>query len=193
MESTITKIDHETVQNGHDESVVIIADDDSEATIDATNGATTRSEQLVPVSEAKRYRKRAQSAEKQVSDLQQELEHSRQELAERDQDLAQIKRRQAIDAALHEHGAIDSETARVVLEKTIDGDEEKDVHDAVNELARRKPFLFKPAKRTRSATTLGPRPDGGIANAKLEHAAAEAITTGKRSDVLKYLRLRRKT
>ena len=192
MDGVLTQTEEKLVQNGHDETVEVVPDEESQSTIDAANGVAARGEQLVPVSEAKRYRKRAQSAEKQLGALQQELEGSRQALAEREQQLAELLRTHAIEAALHEHGAIDPETARLVLEQTLDEDEEKDVASAVGELKRRKPFLFRALQRARPATTLGPRPVESHADAKLEHAAADALTTGKRSDVLRYLRLRRK-
>lgn len=192
MDSVMTTdLEIEPVRNGHDETLDVMPDD-GESTVDATNGVAAKGEQLVPVSEAKKYRKRAQAAEKQVGDLQEELKNNRQALVDREQELEDLKRSQAMDAALHEHGAIEMETARLVLRQTLDGDEEKDVSEAVSELRRRKPFLFRPAKRVNAATTLGPRPVENYSDARLERAAAEAVTTGKRSDVLRYLRLRRK-
>lgn len=136
-------------------------------------GDATRGDRLVPVSEAKKYRKRAQAAEKILADL-------KAELGERDK-------------KLQEAGAIDLETATLLTEMALVETDDPDVEQTVSDLRRRKPFLFR--SNTRGAVVLGPKIDNDRSPAAdvLERAAVEAHTTGSRSALLRYLRLRRHT
>jgi len=154
---------------------------------------TLNSEQLVPVSEAKRYRKRAQSAERRVSELEAELARSRTALDQHEQTLTELQRRQQIDAALTQQQAIDLDTARLLAERALSEAEEPDVETVVSELRRRKPHLFRHTSSAGMASVSGPRPVNGARGMKdnLEHAAVEAAATGRRTDLLRYLRLRR--
>ncbi|UCD74699.1 MAG: hypothetical protein JSV91_13035 [Phycisphaerales bacterium] len=148
-------------------------------------------EKLVPVSEARRYRKRAQAAEKIASDLQQELAAKEADLAQRRRDLEELQLRQEIDELLIEAEVVDLETGRLLTELAAAATDEPDVEQAVAELQRRKPFLFR--RSPRSSGALSPRAEGDDPlQHRLEDAAAEAGITGRRQDLLRYLRLRRK-
>src|SRR5690554_6038353 len=103
-----TDLEMEPLHNGHDENVTIMPDDGA-STVDGAAGTATNGTQLVPVSEAKKYRKRAQAAEKKIVEMQEQLTSARQALMDRDQELKELKRSHAINAALQEHGAIDPE------------------------------------------------------------------------------------
>lgn len=155
---------------------------------------TASGERLVPVSEARRYRKRAQSAEKRVRELETQVQRGNEALAEREQQLKEMSEQGTMDEALREHGAIDIELARLLVERECGVDQEKDVPTIVAELRQRKPYLFRPRASHRSGTVLGPRPDTAVSatEGRLEDAAEAAIASGKRVDVLRYLRLRRK-
>jgi len=121
------------------------------------------------------------------------------QLAEERASAAQLRRRQSIDEALREAKAVDLETARLVVEASLDaqesddGDAAPDVGAIVGDLKKRKPFLFEietratPARRSAAQSPRVPpkRPDDA------EQAAAEAQMTGRRADLLRYLRLRR--
>ncbi len=153
--------------------------------------AAEQGEKLVPVSEAKRYRKRAQAAETILADLQGELEEKKTEVLEQQQVISDLQHRQQIDELLIEANAMDLETARLLTELAIQEMAEPSIEQAVDELQRRKPFLFRRAAPASGA--LSPREEG---NAPLERrlglAAAEACATGHRQDLLRYLRLRRR-
>lgn len=153
---------------------------------------TLNSERLVPVSEAKRYRKRAQQAEQRVGELEAELTRSRETVAAHEQQLSDLQRRQQIDAALTEHHVIDLDAARLLAEQALADADEPDVTSVVAHLRRRKPYLFASASRA-GASASGPRPVNsmGAPAGTLEHVAAEAVASGRRTDVLRYLRLRR--
>lgn len=148
-------------------------------------------QRVVPVTEAKKYRKRAQQAEQSLSDLQQELEQKSQRLAELEQTVTDLERRSAIDQLLIEAEAIDLDAARLLTETAVQQMDEPDAADAVAELRRTKPFLFRTSSN--GATRMSARIDATRSeNDSIDHAAAEAHATGDRTDLLRYLRLRRK-
>jgi TolA-binding protein len=145
-------------------------------------------ERLVPVSEAIRYRRRAQQAEQQFEQMQRELEQTRQRLAETDAQVMRLERRQRIDQLLAESDTIDMQAARLLTESAIEAMDEPDVESAVEELRRRKPYLFGRATLA-GAATMGA--EGVIEADAVSTAQQEAVTSGHRRDLLRYLRLRR--
>ncbi len=150
-------------------------------------------ERLVPVSEARRYRRRAQTAEQRVRELESDLHEGQEQLAQREQQLDELATKRAIDIALQEHDVVDAEVATLLIQQQLEDACDGDVEQAVCELRRRKPFLFRP-QRTQSLTTaLGPYTEqrNGHGGGRMEHAAEEAIRSGRRGDLLQYLRLRR--
>ncbi len=144
-------------------------------------------EKLVPVGESIRYRRRAQQAEHKLTELQQMLERSQAELGEARRSLEEAERRRGIDQLLVEADAIDLEAARLLTEAAVAQMDDADVAEVVDDLRRHKPYLFR---RTDSVGAMSPRPrrdDGGPA----DEAAAMALASGNRRDLLRYLRLRR--
>lgn len=146
---------------------------------------------LVPVSEAKKYRKRAQAAEKILEDLKEELSSKDALLQEHEKTIGALERSRRIDELLLEADTIDLETARLLTEMAVSEMEDQDVDLAIEELRRQKPYLFH--RRTRQAGVLSPRSGMGEAshNDSLRHAVSEAGATGSRADLLRYLRLKR--
>jgi len=167
---------------------------------EATDGApTARNEEaaeggevkLVPVGEAKRYRKRAQAAETIAADLQKALAEKTSKLDEQAQAIRELEQERAIDEALIEAHAVDLETARLLTGMALGEMDEPDVERAVAELRERKPFLFRRVARGTGA--LSPRDvTAAPASERLSRAAEEACASGQRQDVLRYLRLRRR-
>jgi len=130
---------------------------------------------------------RARIAEARVAELEQSLAEAREALDT-------VERRHRIDAALIEANAIDLETARLLTEMAVADMPDADIAAAVNDLQRHKPFLFRPVthRRAAPATTAAagaslpaPSPD------PLLDAASEAVATGNRRALLRYLHARR--
>lgn len=144
-------------------------------------------DRLVPVSEAIRYRKRAQAAEQQVSKLDQHLSELREQLSEARDTITSLDRRQAIDQHLAQADTIDIEAARLLTEIAVEQMADPDVAQAVAELRRNKPYLFR--RQDGPATPMPAR--GDVVQTQADHAAQEAAVTGDRRDLLRYLRLRR--
>lgn len=146
-----------------------------------------------PFHEARRYRKRAQTAEKSLEDTRVELEKAKQALAEREQTIASLERREQIDALLRESDAIDLEAARLLTELAVQRMSEPDAAAAVADLRRSKPYLFRSAARGGASGALAPRQgEGASVKRDADHAASAAQQSGHRSDLLRYLRLRRR-
>ena len=147
---------------------------------------------LVPVSEAKKYRKRAQAAEKILEDLKEELSSKDAMLKEHEITIGALERSRHIDELLLEADTIDLEAARLLTEMAVSEMEDQDVDLAVAELRRQKPYLFH--RRPRQAGVLSPHSGMGETsqNDSLRHAVAETGATGSRADLLRYLRLKRR-
>ncbi|TVQ60705.1 MAG: hypothetical protein EA379_07815 [Phycisphaerales bacterium] len=141
------------------------------------------------------WRARAQRAEAAAAELAERLAGVREELGAASASLASCERGRAVDAALLGAGAIDLETARVLVERALDaggGDgAAADVGDAVASLRAGKPFLFASAPGASVAGAMGAHVRGDEASAGLEDAAAAALRTGDRAALLRYLRAKR--
>jgi hypothetical protein len=157
---------------------------------------------MVPVSEAIRFRKRAQAAEQQLVETQQQLQASHAQLNEAEISIGQMEQRQTIDSALSSASVVDMEVARMLVESSIRQVESTDRKDpsaarvsvgvaidsAVDALRRDKPYLFRQTRQAQ-AVAMSARQATGLLGA--ENAAETAATTGNRRDLLRYLRLRR--
>ena len=124
--------------------------------------------------------------ETQLVELQAKFDETSAALVETRKQLEAIERRQKIDQALIEADAVDLESARLLTEVAVGLMDEADVQSAVDELRRRKPFLFR--RREPAGGAMSPRPRHGAPAAQ---AAEQAAATGNRRDLLRYLRTRR--
>lgn len=148
-----------------------------------------RDEKQVPVSEAIRYRKRAQAAEQELGEVRAQMQTLQHQLAESRQTLDHLERRQRIDALLAESEAIDLDAARLLTERAVQEMDEPDVKAAVDDLKRHKPYLFR-RRASQGHGAMAPQvgePDAPVA----EELAHRAAVSGHRRDLLRYLRLRR--
>jgi len=115
-------------------------------------------------------------------------------LAERDREVASLRRRMDLERSLREAGAIDLDAACTL----IDAAEAKQAtasepSAAVEGLRRRAPYLFaakRDAQRSGGPAASSPRAIAPL-HEPVERAAAEAHASGRRADVLRYLRLKR--
>lgn len=151
--------------------------------------AAPPAERLVPVTQAIRYRKRAQAAEQQLAAAQERLDQMRAQLDEAQDAVTALERRQKIDALLADAEAVDLEAARLLTEAAVADMTEPDVAAAVADLRRHKPYLFR--RRGSGALTQAARP-AAEASDDAQLAAHQAAATGDRRDLLRYLRLRRR-
>ena len=152
--------------------------------------APAEQDKLVPVAEAIRYRKRAQVAEQQLADVQARLTESQQRFTEAEQTISAMERRQRIDELLADADAIDLEAARLLTEVAVESMADPDIAEAVDDLRRHKPYLFREKGSDPGGLALAPRIEG--IDDPLAQAAEQAQHSGDRRDLLRYLRLRRR-
>ncbi len=145
----------------------------------------------VPISEEVIWKAKAEEAQGQVAQLEARVAELEGELASANELVRVVERRGEIDRELTAAKAIDLETARLLTEATIAEMDAPDVAVAVRELCDRKPFLFACKKPSmQQGVSMGPasvrREDD-----ELETMASRARSSGDRSELLRYLRVRR--
>ncbi len=159
-------------------------------------GETPRAE-APPVSEELLERAEEEDGSALVAELEARVAELESELAGAREALDASERRGEIERRLTEAEAIDLETARLLTEAAVSAMEEPDVALAVEDLRRRKPFLFAGDRsggaRPRSASALSPAREHGTngSGEALRELADEARSSGDRRALLQYLRQRR--
>jgi hypothetical protein len=149
-------------------------------------------DKLVPVGEAIRYRKRAQSAEQEAAELRQQLKTSRAENESLAGRVDEIKTEQELVSLLTAAGAGDLEAAMLMAKARMAGSD-GDVKSVVEKLRQEKDYLFSQQEEVVSASmTSGVRGRGGSGSKVLQRAAQRAAGSGSRVAVQEYMKLRRK-
>ena len=150
---------------------------------------------LVPVAESIRYRKRAQSAEKKVEDLTEQLSQAKSQVTKISERLSDIEAEQKLTCKLAAAGSVDLETAVLLAKARMEGQTNADLDGVIEQLKKEKQYLFGGIPGTVTAKkTAGAKESayGGTNNQTvLERAAKKAATTGNRTDLQEYLKLRR--
>ncbi len=162
----------------------------SETTAEQAGGEGLK---LVPVAESIRYRKRAQSAEKKVEALAEQLAQVESQAREMAEQLQSLQIEQKLMRKLAAAGAVDLETAVLIAKARVEGKEKADLDGAIEQLRKEKQYLFAgQAERGMTAKrTAGAKDRMQNSQTVLEKAAKEAAVTGSRTDLQKYLKLRR--
>jgi len=159
---------------------------------DITLTSDNDSTKLVPVAESIRYRKRAQSAEKKIETLTEQLAQANSQKAELSGQLSDIQTEQKLMRQLAAAGAIDLETAVLIASARMQDKDDADVTDVIEQLKKEKQFLFTAGSTGAAPTkTAGARDRVTNNQTLLERAAKKAATTGNRTDLHEYLKLRR--
>jgi hypothetical protein len=147
---------------------------------------------LVPIAESIRYRKRAQGAEKQVEDLTEQLAEANSQVAKLSEQLSDIQAEQKLTRKLVAAGTVDLEAAVLITKARMRGQTEADLEACVEQLKKEKQYLFGvAADTTATKRTAGAKERVAHSQTVLESAAKRAATTGNRTDLQEYLKLRR--
>jgi len=147
---------------------------------------------LVPLVESIRYRKRAQSAEKKVEGLAEQLAEANQKISQMSQDLDGLQMEQKLTRKLAAVGTTDLEAAVLIAKTRIQGVADEDVDACVEQLRKEKAYLFSGSTETGTfRRTAGVKDRAGQTQTAVEQAAKKAARTGRRDDLLHYLKLRR--
>ena len=159
---------------------------------DITPASDNDSTKLVPVTESIRYRKRAQSAEKKIESLTEQLAQAQSQTSELSEQLSNIQTEQKLMRQLAAAGAIDLETAVLIARVRMQDKENADVTGVIEQLKKEKQYLFTGSNPGTAPTkTAGARDRVTNNQTLLERAAKKAATTGNRTDLHEYLKLRR--
>jgi hypothetical protein len=147
---------------------------------------------LVPVAESIRYRKRAQSAEKKVEALAEQLSQAKAQTCEIAEQLNGIQVEQKLTRKLAAAGAVDLETAVLIAKAKVEGETEADLDSVIERLKKEKQYLFGGSDAaTVAKKTAGAKDRMQNSQTILERAAKRAATTGNRTDLQEYLKVRR--
>jgi len=149
-------------------------------------------ERLVPVSEAIRYRRRAQTAEKKLAALDEELAKAKSQSELLAEKLNHVEVEQKLFAKLASAGASDIETAVLLAKAKIEASDEADVDTVIEQLKKEKQYLFaESGLGVQISRTAGAKQKGPSNQNVLERAARKAANSGNRTDLQEYLKLRR--
>lgn len=147
---------------------------------------------LVPVAESIRYRKRAQSAEKKIEALAEELAEVKARASEMAEQLSATQTEQELTRKLAAAGTLDMETAVLLARAKLGTGGQADLDGVVEQLRKEKQYLFAGEQQAAATVkTAGAKDRMQSSQVILERAAKRAATTGNRTDLQEYLRLRR--
>jgi len=150
------------------------------------------SEKLVPVSEAIRYRKRAQQAEKQSVTLEQQLNELLGENKQLTERLNGVELEQKLVGVLSVAGVNDLEAAVLVAKARMKSEEDLSVESIVEQLRKEKAYLFDDQGSWPTASkTAGVKERKPGGQRVLEKTAKRAAISGSRNDVQEYMKVRR--
>ena len=171
--------------------------DDKETILSETEAGQGENDnlKLVPVAESIRYRKRAQGAEKKVEILTEQLAEAKSQATKVAERLSDIQVEQELTRKLAAAGTVDLETAVLIAKSRIEGQTGADLDGVIGQLKREKRYLFGsngPEKVGMTTKKTAPAKDR-VTNSQtlLERTAKRAATTGNRTDLQEYLKLRR--
>ena len=160
-----------------------------ENTEEKTTSQDQPNEKLVSVAEAIKYRKRAQAAEQQAEELNQQLKAvtgTNQNLLKQ---LDQAKTENRLTDLLIAASAHDLQAARVLAKEMMSTENCSD-DEAVEKLVRQKQYLFNSQKHAAMPKSSGVKVTGNE-NTPIAQAARKAAASGSSSDVHRYMRIRR--
>ena len=147
---------------------------------------------LVPVAESIRYRKRAQSAEKKLEVLTEQLAEAKSQTEKISEQLSTLQAEQKLMHKLVAAGVVDLETATLIAKVRMQNQNEADVDGMIEQLKKEKQYLFGgPVGSVTPGKTAGAKERVANSQTLLERAAKKAATTGNRTDLHEYLKLRR--
>ena len=149
---------------------------------------------MVPVTESIRYRKRAQSAEKQNRQLSEQLKELTGKKEDLRSEVQNLKSEKQLMKKLSEAGAVDMESALLVTKDRIGKTEDADIEGVIEDLKKSKSFLFANSdqKFSRAGKTAFARDKIDPDNSNiLGKSAIRALKTGSRIDLHEYMKMKR--
>jgi hypothetical protein len=166
--------------------------DDVNKSIEELEEDPSQEHKLVPVSESIRYRKRAQSAERKAAMLEEQVAKAKSQNEQLCEKVGRIELENGLVTKLISAGVSDLEAAVSIAKARIEGRDDADVDEVVEQLRREKQYLFNDAGLHLSPSkTSGVKQKNSGGQSIIERAAQRAAKSGHRGDLLEYLKLRR--
>ncbi len=160
--------------------------------IESSDEQEQRGEKLVDVSEAIRYRKRAQIAEQKKTLLEQELIERKGEIEKLNRNISQMATERQLIEKFVSAGVRDLDAAVIIGRSRLEKDSQVTADDVVEQMRKEKSYLFGDLPTAAvSAKTSGVKNKLSQTTGVLERAAKKASQTSSRTDLQEYLRTRR--
>ncbi|MBI9015778.1 MAG: hypothetical protein JEZ07_00820 [Phycisphaerae bacterium] len=159
---------------------------------DGVNRTNDEINQMVPVTESIKYRKRAQTAEQQVEYLTSQLQVSQQQQNDLQQKYQETKLENELTAKLAQCGAVDIEAAILLARKNLEAGD-VDIKSVIEQMQIKRPYLFASNKSTTNlgSLTAGVRSGKKVSENVIDNLAHQAQQSGSRRDMQQYLKMRR--
>ena len=161
---------------------------------DSETAITNESGHVVPVTEAIKYRKRAQAAEGQLEQLSDQLNELEKEQTNTQTLLKNALLEQEMMTELVKAGTMDIEVAMLLAKQKLAscGDQEQNTQKIIQQLQQERPSLFANNSGVNlGGPTFGARSPNGGHVTKLKRLAEQVTHSGNRKDMQEYLKLRR--
>jgi hypothetical protein len=121
-----------------------------------------------------------------------QLAQANQQIAQMSQDLSALEAERSLTCKLAAAGAIDLEAAVLMAKARMEGKDETEIDGCIEQLRKEKSYLFGGSAQTLTARrTAGAKDRKAQSQTALEQAAGKAARTGSRTDLQRYLKLRR--
>ena len=154
-------------------------------------------DQMVPVAEAIKYRRRAQAAESKVQQLNQGLQLHEEQQKELETRLDKARLENELIRSLSQAGTADMEAALLLVKERMSKQvgEQRDFAGIIQSLRKEKPYLF--SLHLDESAYIAPGLSSGIrcresfGGTTLRKLAERARQSGARRDMHEYLRVRR--
>lgn len=149
-------------------------------------------EKLVPVREAIRYRKRAQSAEQEAVDLGEQVRELKTANEKMAGELSGMKLDHELSRKLGAAGVCDVEAAVLIAKDRMRDQEDAEVDSVIEQMRKEKGYLFSAKEERVSALkTAGVKENLSGGQRVLENVGRKAAASGSRVDLHEYMRARR--
>jgi ribonuclease D len=125
----------------------------------------------------------------QVQQMLREVQTQKEQIVK---ELSQVRQEQMLRGKLYANGVLDEEAAMLVVQSRLSQDDKAELDKVIEQVRREKPYLFE-ALTTPVAfsATRGTKARSAVGQEKIRTAAAKAIKTAGRTELMEYMKARR--
>jgi hypothetical protein len=133
-----------------------------------------------------------QAAQGELAQMQQRLQEAQLLKEQLAGELVQVRQEQRLKEKLLAAGTADTETAMLVVKSRLSQDDKAELDKVIEQVRREKPYLFEMLSTTSFTATRGAKDKSGAGQEKIKTAAAKAIKTAGRTELMEYMKARRR-